>query len=1353
MATEICIVFSYDSQTGTYTRPAGLYADLEFDSASKKYSLTFKDKTEYLFNINNQIESITDRNDNHIQFSYNDEGRLISAEDNKGNDITLTYSTEAGEGGLIKTVTGSGRTYTYTYSNGKLAQAYVTYESQQIGEVYTYTNGMLTTITNPNGFDYDIAYASNKVSTVTNPLSQVMTLTYPGYDDDLLVITEFNNVTQRYYYDSTTLVLKKTQFESENPTLYTYDSDYNLTHITYPDSTEESFTYGSDGNMLTYVNKAGKTTTYTYGDTNNPDLPTQIEEPFNGANTKVTINEYDSAGNMTNTYVDGINQQTQYTYNEYGKALKQIVLVMDGLNIYRSETHYAYDSMGRLTTTTVIPVDLDGDSIITSQTYDSYGNVDTETDAKGVVTKNYYNILGQQTQQTSAYGTAEAVSTYYECDALGNIVSETDAEGNETTNTYDDIGRQTRTDYADDTYSTTSYTVNADGTQVTTQLDAEGKKSITVTDKKGQTILQGKAGDVTDSNNDTTTGNEYTYNGDVLIEYTRSTYNVMGNVTWTKDNTGVETTNTYNNMGWVTASATANGGLCTITTNTYDDMGNVLTAVSPEVNTETTYDKLGRSLIVTNTKNGSSTTTTYAYNGVYSGKLRSVMTDPLNRDKVTEFDEKGNLVKEIFGDKTTVYTYDDNGNMLSSTLTDSNFSGQSAVTLYEYDGNNRKTRVTYSDDDQYVLYTYDDNGNVTMERLYENDTLSCTTENTYDDMNNITETKRNGVTIAQYSYTDNGEVASIKYGSGSSDRRIGYVYDEAGKIIEVKDLTNGGDTPIREYFYLDGQLDYLVDARDTDDAKQDFTYDSLGRLTNVKYFDIDDTTVLEEYAITYDDTLTYAKYKIATETTTTNYGGTEIVTEKEYTYDDLGRLTQDSATKTIDQGTPTTTVTSYTYDDVSNRTSMTSGGNTLYYHYNDYDQLLSTDTDNDLQTTADVVTSYEYDLSGNQTSMTEGTTVTTYNYDDANWLQDVTEQVGQDPSVTLAEYEYDASGQRAQKIAGGDETNYYYNGLDLLYTKDDNGSIIEENVLEDDGSMICSSRVDTNDYWYRQDIRGSVTNIVDVDDDVVKSYTYDAYGNTESTGTFINSFAYTGAVIDTETGLYYMNARYYDPETGRFISQDSFRGDGEAFWHLYAYCDGDPVNCTDPTGHKYGAILYDWRNFSRQAGSEKNYLKKRIKSLTSIYLYRISSAKQFKNTWNKLTNSYVAVSLIFHAGPHAFSCGEGETNNIASYNSVHKKDPHYEKAYYCTTVSLNRKPKITCLRLLMCNAGHRSHMDDNLAKAFKSRIGGAVWASDGNVSFYNFWGTYKPRLSSSRGSFASYLPKNTSRKPTGFHWY
>ena len=184
----------------------------------------------------------------------------------------------------------------------------------------------------------------------------------------------------------------------------------------------------------------------------------------------------------------------------------------------------------------------------------------------------------------------------------------------------------------------------------------------------------------------------------------------------------------------------------------------------------------------------------------------------------------------------------------------------------------------------------------------------------------------------------------------------------------------------------------------------------------------------------------------------------------------------------------------------------------------------------------------------------------------------MTAQEGEDPAEEVASYEYDAAGRRTKKTAGADVTNYYYNDIDLLYTIDGTGSTIEEYVLESDGSIMSSKRPDENTYWYRQDVRGSVTNIVDGTDDVVKSYTYEAYGKTSGTGTFVNSFAYTGAVNDEETGLVYMNARYYEPETGRFISEDSYRGDGEAFWNLYLYCNGDPVNYFDPTGHKWTMI-------------------------------------------------------------------------------------------------------------------------------------------------------------------------------------
>ena len=402
---------------------------------------------------------------------------------------------------------------------------------------------------------------------------------------------------------------------------------------------------------------------------------------------------------------------------------------------------------------------------------------------------------------------------------------------------------------------------------------------------------------------------------------------------------------------------------------------------------------------------------------------------------------------------------------------------------------------------------------------------------------------------------------------------------------------------------MDGKLSYLVDARGLEDAKQEFSYDSLNRLINVKYYDTDDVTVLEEYTISYN-----TKNQITLEAITIYYSGTQN-TLKSYTYDDLGRLVSE---------TVNSVETVYTYDAVGNRTSMTQGANVLYYDYNDYDQLTRTATDDDLET-SDIVAAYAYDISGNQISMAVGDTVTRYYYDDANWLSSVTEQVGLGTESTIASYEYDPSGQRTQKTVGSDVVNYYYSGLDLLYTTDGSGGTIEENILETDGSIINSKRVNAQSYWYRQDIRGSVTNIVDVSDVLVKSYTYDAYGNTSSTGTFVNSFAYTGAVIDAETGLYYMNARYYDPETGRFISQDSYRGDGEAFWHLYAYCFNDPVNMADQNGQKPEAVskitkkifnkLLNLYKYSTFYGAATKYVKASSTSGKNCYAYAIGRSK------------------------------------------------------------------------------------------------------------------------------------------------
>ena len=148
--------------------------------------------------------------------------------------------------------------------------------------------------------------------------------------------------------------------------------------------------------------------------------------------------------------------------------------------------------------------------------------------------------------------------------------------------------------------------------------------------------------------------------------------------------------------------------------------------------------------------------------------------------------------------------------------------------------------------------------------------------------------------------------------------------------------------------------------------------------------------------------------------------------------------------------------------------------------------------------------------------------------------------------------------------------------------------------------------------------RNSVTNVLKGDATtssspyLVRSFTYNAYGDTDRQGGIyaepdVDDIAYTGACYDKETELYYLMSRYYDPMIAQFISEDSYRGDGEHYWNLYAYCSGDPVNNSDRTGNIYSTIN-GWKPNEKQ----KKYLKE----------YKFNSTRSFRKKY-KVTDKQV----------------------------------------------------------------------------------------------------------------------------------
>jgi RHS repeat-associated protein len=486
------------------------------------------------------------------------------------------------------------------------------------------------------------------------------------------------------------------------------------------------------------------------------------------------------------------------------------------------------------------------------------------------------------------------------------------------------------------------------------------------------------------------------------------------------------------------------------------------------------------------------------------------------------------------------------------------------------------------------------------------------------------------------------------------------------------------------------------------------------------------------------------------------------------------------------------------------------------YVYDEYGQLIQ----ETIETEGKCYT-YTYDLRGNIVKKdtyditTQGSMKLidelVYNYEDNFWKDKLTaldkHQITYDENGNPIEY-YNGmkfSWKRGTQLAGiNNNIEYYYNvdGIRIGKTIDNtditydlyNGKVIREirkNKFTEDSMVLwyyyngedeiigfeVTENGTTKSYYYEKNYFGDVVAIYDENGVKVVEYEYDAWGNildikgcyAETIGQ-VNPYRYRSYYYDQETGFYYLQTRYYDPISSRFISADNIEiaaiNSNVKYdcTNLYIYCTGDPVNKIDSSGMAASkkekiVIIYDKNNFSRQAKDEKKYLVKKWGKSYTVIECPIQNAQEFKRVWNWYADGALYVSIIMHGGPNALGIGDDAVANC----SLQIKDEDYTNI---VRISHIKKAHIGLLRLLSCNAGHKD-VKGNLMYTFKKlHYITSVYACDGSVSFYSGIkkNNYSPRLATNQYGFYKFAKELASyekvgacywlckRQPTGFYY-
>ena len=526
--------------------------------------------------------------------------------------------------------------------------------------------------------------------------------------------------------------------------------------------------------------------------------------------------------------------------------------------------------------------------------------------------------------------------------------------------------------------------------------------------------------------------------------------------------------------------------------------------------------------LTTAVKAGSRTLISHSYTNDQNRRLsRSVYG---NGDAVSySYDSFGRTTAVTYGDtgSTVSYTYDANSNL--GQLTDG-ISGR--VNRYSYDFLDRLMRYEESGDgySNIVQWGYDDENNLSSQTQTLNGTTYTSTY-AYDKDNRLTKATE-GAISANYTYDSFSRMTGLTSKNGSTSvvsTAVTYVDPSSSATSTQVKTWNNGKAAYTYTYDNKGNITSISDGSKT----VTYAYDAFGRLV-----DVYDPVAKQHCVYTYDDGGNLLQQVIYKPKQSSGGGGGDIVIPVDPPVEPPIEVIVAAAPD--DYGYYLSATVNYTYGDAN------------------WPDLL----------TAFNGKSITYDAIGNPLSA--GTW--TYAWQHGRQLASMSKSGS---SIT---YGYNADGKRISKTVNGTTYNFSYLGDQL--TEMTWGSNKLHFTYDSTGP--ASVTYNGNRYFYLKNAQGDVTGLVNASGTQVVSYTYDPWGapmsvsgSMSATLGAVNPLRYRGYVYDSETGLYYLSSRYYNPVWGRFINADGYASTGQGFTgdNMFAYCNDNPVNRSDSKGN------------------------------------------------------------------------------------------------------------------------------------------------------------------------------------------